>query len=135
MSNSSDFVNYVSELLAGAGHVAVKRMFGGHGVYLDGLFVAIIADDVLFLKADAVSCAAFDAKSCAPFVYAKNGKEMTMSFRRAPDDAMDAPHQMLPWAKLALDAALRAHAAKAAPKKKPAAKTKSARPAVTKRKA
>ena len=128
MPSSSDFVSHVSELLASAGHVVTKRMFGGHGVYLDGLFMAIIVDDELYLKADDVTRAAFDAESCAPFVYAKDGQDMTMSYRRAPDDAMDAPHLMLPWAQRALAAALRARAIKPAAKKKPAAKTTSSRP-------
>ncbi len=137
MAASSAFLRHVSELLAPAGHVECKRMFGGHGVYLDGVFMAIIADDELYLKADGLTRAAFDAENCAPFVYTKNGKDMTMSYRRAPDAAMDAPHLMLPWARRALEAALRTHAAKAAPEKRPAkaappkktaAKKKSSRP-------
>jgi DNA transformation protein and related proteins len=133
MVSSADFVNHVKELLAPAGQVVTKRMFGGHGVYIDGLFMAIIADDELYLKADGVSCAAFDAEDCAPFVYIKDGKPMTMSYRRTPDEAMDAPHLMLPWARLALEAALRARAQKATAKTKPAAKKKSSRPAAKKR--
>jgi DNA transformation protein len=146
MAPGNDFVNHVGELLAPAGRVVVKRMFGGHGIYLDGLFMAIIADDELYLKADDITRAAFDAESCAPFVYSKDGKDMTMNYRRAPDEAMDAPHLMLPWARRALEAALRARAAKAAHVKssakaahvkpyattahvKPAAKKKSSRPA------
>ncbi len=128
MASSNDLVNHVCELLAPAGHVVTKRMFGGHGIYVDGLFIAIIAWDELYLKVDDVTKAAFDAESCAPFVYSKDGKQMTMSYRRAPDDAMDAPHLMLPWARLAIEAALRARASKPAPNKKPAAKAKPARP-------
>jgi DNA transformation protein len=145
MASSGEFVNYVMELLAPAGRVASKRMFGGHGIYLDGLFMAIIVDDELYLKADEATKAAFDAESCAPFFYSKDGKSMTMGYRRAPGDAMDAPHMMLPWARLALQAAVRAQAAKearvkkitritrATPKKKPAAKKSSSRPAGKKR--
>jgi DNA transformation protein len=122
MASTPDFVSHVSELLSCAGHVVTKRMFGGQGVYLDGLFMAIIINDELYLKADDVTRAAFDAEDCAPFVFAKDGKDMVTSYRRAPDDAMDAPHLMLPWAQLALEAALRARAKKAVPKKKPVAK-------------
>lgn len=151
MPASREFVDYVSELLGPAGQVAVKRMFGGHGVYVDGLFMAIIVDDELYLKCDEATRAAFDAEDCAPFVYARDGHEMTMNYRRAPGEAMDAPHLMLPWARRALEAALRARAAKAAhvtpsakaarvtpatiaaPKKKPTAKKKPSRPAGKKR--
>src|SRR5262245_50549875 len=142
MALANEFVNHVSELLASAGYVVTKRMFGGYGVYIDGLFVAIVAWDELYLKADDTTRAAFDAESCKPFVYSKDGRQMTMSYRRAPDEAMDAPHLMLPWARLAIEAALRARAAKtahvkpaarAAPKKKTAAKAKPSRPIVRKR--
>lgn len=131
MSNTSDFINYVSELLAVAGRVTTRRMFGGHGVYLDGMFMAIVVDDELYLKADDMTRAAFDAESCAPFVFAKDGKQMSTHYRRAPDEAMDAPHLILPWARLALAAALRTRAQKVkpTPKKKTAAKAKPSRPA------
>jgi DNA transformation protein and related proteins len=146
MASSADFVNHVKELLVPAGGVAVKRMFDGHGVYLDGVFMAIIADDELYLKADDVTRADFDGEGCVPFFFYKDGKKMVTSYRRAPGEAMDAPHLMQPWARRALEAALRARAAKtpakathekssltSTPKKKPAAKKKSSRPAGKKR--
>ena len=129
MASSKEFAHHVSELLSPAGRVITRRMFSGHGVYLEGLFIAIIVDDELYLKADEITRAAFDAESCAPFVYSKDGKDTAMNYRHAPDEAMDAPLLMLPWARRALEAALRSHAAKAAPKKKTAAKKKSSRPA------
>lgn len=142
MSGSEDFVAHVRELLAPAGRAATKRMFGGHGVYLDGLFIAIIVDDELYLKVDDLTRAAFDAEGCSAFVYAREGKPMTMGYYRAPGEALDAPHLMRPWARRALEAALRAQAAKpakqgrqtkpTAPKKKAAKKT-SSRPAIKKR--
>ena len=90
MATRNDFVHHVSELLAPAGCVVAKRMFGGHGIYIDGLFMAIIVDDELYLKADDITRAVFDAESCVPFVYSKDGKEMTMSYRRAPEAALRA---------------------------------------------
>lgn len=133
MASRDDFVNHVRELFAPAGHVAVKRMFGGHGVYIDGVFMAIIADDELYLKVDDETRADFEAESCAPFVYDKDGKKMIMSYYRAPGEAMDAPHLMQPWARRALAAALRARAQKDGPQKKKAAKAKPARPLSKKR--
>jgi DNA transformation protein and related proteins len=46
-----EFVDYVLEQLSPLGGVRAKRMFGGHGVYLEGLFFALVADDTLYLKA------------------------------------------------------------------------------------
>ena len=40
-----DFVEHVAELLSPLGTVRVKAMFGGHGIYVDEVFMAIIASD------------------------------------------------------------------------------------------
>ena len=133
MAKDGDFVRHVCELLAPAGSVTTRRMFGGHGVYVDGLFAAIIAWDELYLKVDDATRAAFEREACSPFVYDKAGKKMTMSYYRAPEEAMDAPHLMTPWARLAVQAALRARASKPAREKTTAAKKKSSRPLAKRR--
>ena len=104
------FIDHVVELLAPLGRVSARRMFGGHGVYCEGLFIAIVLDDVLYLKTDAESRAEFERTGCEIFSYMRKGKVATLNFYRAPEDAMDAPQRMLPWARKALEAALRARA-------------------------
>jgi DNA transformation protein len=110
------FAAHCAELLSGAGPVRVKRMFGGHGLYVDDLFVALIASDVLYLKVDDANRAAFQAAGSQPFVYTAGQRPMTMSYWSAPDEAMDSPALMLPWVRLALQAALTAANRKLAPK-------------------
>lgn len=105
------FVTHVTDLLAPAGVVTTRRMFGGHGVYLESLFVAIIADDVLYLKADDRSEGDFRAAGCSQFGYSRQGRRMTLRFWSAPDEAMESSRLMQPWARLAIAAALRAVAA------------------------
>ena len=92
-------------------------MFGGHGFYVDELFLALIAFDRLYLKADAQTRPRFEAAGCEPFVYDGQGKSVTLGYFTAPEDAMESPALMQPWARLALEAALRARAAKKAPAK------------------
>jgi DNA transformation protein len=111
-----EFASHCLELLAPLGAARAKRMFGGHGLYVDDLFVALIAFERLYLKVDAQTRAAFEAAGCQPFVYDGKGKSVTMSYFTAPEQAIESAHEMLPWARLALEAALRARAAKAAPK-------------------
>lgn len=108
------FVTHVLELLAALGSVSVRRMFGGHGIYCDGLFIAIVLDEVLYLKADDRSRADFERAGCERFSYSRQGRMAKLNFYRAPEDALDAPQHMLPWGKKALAAALRARAAKPA---------------------
>ncbi len=95
-------------------------MFGGHGVYVDGLFIAIVAFDQLFLKADATSRAAFEAAGCEPFVYEAKSRSISMGYFSVSADAVDSPAAMQPWARLALEAALRAATRRAPPPASPA---------------
>ena len=136
---SDALVDHCLELLAPcskSGAVRARRMFGGHGLYIDDLFVALIAFERLYLKVDAQTQPAFEAAGCAPFVYDGKGKPVTMSYWTVPAEAMESPHLMLPWARQAIAAALRARSAKpsAAPRKARAAKPKaSAAPSRSKR--
>jgi len=117
-----EFISHCAELLQPVGAVRAKRMFGGHGLYVDEIFVAIVIEEQLYLKADASSRPRFEAAGCEPFRYSKKtGEVLSMSYFRAPEEAMESPALMQPWARLALEAALRARVAKPA-SRKPAAK-------------
>ena len=126
----ADFAHYCCELLASLGPCVAKRMFGGWGISTDGLSVALIADlgsgEKLWLKASDATRPQWEAAGCERFTYAstKDGEPVlrSMNYYSAPDDAMDSTHAMAPWARLALQAALQAHAAK--PRRKPAPKTR-----------
>ena len=109
---SDDFVDYVMELFGPFGTVGARRMFGGHGVYLDGLMFAIISEDTLYLKADEMNRIEFEQAGCEIFGYARKGRRATLNFFRAPADAMESPELMLPWARSAYAAALRTNAKK-----------------------
>lgn len=123
-SEHPPFVEHCLELLAALGAVRAKRMFGGWGLYVDGLFLALIAYERLYLKADADTRAAFEAAGCEPFVYSAATKTVSLGYWTAPAEALDAPALMLPWARLALQAALRARAAKLGGQPKPGPRAK-----------
>jgi DNA transformation protein len=109
------FVLHCCELLAAAGPCRARRMFGGWGLSVDGMNLAIIAWDTLFLKTDALTEPDFLAQGCRPFVYEAKGKAMRLHYHTPPEEALDSPALMAPWAQRALAAALRAQAAKAKP--------------------
>ena len=117
MADVPPLVEHCLELLSSAGTPSARRMFGGYGLRIDGVFVALIAFERLYLKADDTSRPQFAAAGCGPVVYAGKGKPVTMNYWTAPPPAMDSPEQMRPWARLALDAALRALASKSRTKR------------------
>lgn len=103
----SDFDTYLHELFAELGPISIRRMFGGAGVFHDGLMIGLVADETLYLKVDATSITQFEAEDLAPFKYEKNGRVINMSYYQAPPEAMDDAAEMLPWATLAYEAAIR----------------------------
>jgi len=107
MPSRDDFANHCAELLAPLGAVRVKRMFGGHGIYVGDVFIAIVQADTLYLKADAQSRGRFEAAGSREFTYAQKGTTRSLGYWTAPVEAMDSPAGMRPWARLALEAALR----------------------------
>lgn len=117
MSRAADreFADYCCELLAAVGPCTARRMFGGWGIATGGLNLAIIAWDTLYLKANEETRPRFLAAGCRPFAYEARGKTMQLNYYSAPDEAMESAQLMAPWARLALEAALTARAAKAKP--------------------
>lgn len=130
MAISRDFADYCCELLSGVGTPVPKRMFGGWGISVDGVTIAVIADlgklggsnQKLYLKVDDLTKAQFEAAGGKRFeMLSKDGKTMGMNYFTPPDETMESPDAMLPWARLALNAALDAKAkAKPRVKAKPA---------------
>lgn len=129
---SDDFVRHVLELLSALGSIGARRMFGGHGIYCDGLMFALIADQALYFKCDEATRAQFEAAGCSPFVYSSKSRKITLSYWSAPEESLESPALALPWGRLALAAALRQSAA---PARRRRASTSRARPgALTKKK-
>lgn len=123
----NEFARYCCDLLIEAGPCVARRMFGGYGISTDGLTLALLADlgagEKLWLKADEASRPLFEAAGCERFVYMAKGKAMSMNYYSAPDDAMESPQQMAGWARLALEAALKARQSKPTAKRSVKAKS------------
>lgn len=116
MAPDSPFADYCCELLASAGPCRARRMFGGWGISTEGLTIAIVADlgsgEKLWLKADDETRSRYEAARCERFTYVAQGRERSMNYYSAPEETLESPQLMAPWARQALDCALRAHSAR-----------------------
>lgn len=124
----SDFIPFVQELLARWGTVTARRMFGGHGLYHEGLMFAIVMNQQLFLKTDAHNRPEFEALDLKPFTYPMKGKEVALSYWSAPEAVFDDAREAVRWARSAWDAAARGQAAQVQAKHKAQARLKTRPP-------
>ncbi len=115
----SHFADEVSALLAPLGRIDTRRMFGAHGVYCDELFIAILHDGTLWLKTDAETRERFESAGGEPFEYRRKGKTASLGFHTPPPEALESPPEMIVWARLAIQAALRARNARPATRRSP----------------
>ncbi len=107
-SEKKEFVTYVVELMQSIGPVRARGMFGGHGIFCEGLMFGLVADSVLYLKVDKETESEFKAKGLEAFTYNKKGKEFKMSYYQAPEEVLEDSEEMNNWAKKAYGVALKA---------------------------
>lgn len=131
MTRVPEFVAWVVERLEPLGPLRTRAMFGGHGLWLDdvvgdepagrgkGLFFALFADDVLYLKADDATRAFYTEQGLEPF---RPFGETVMDYYPVPDEVLEDPERLLAWANRALGAALRSRTGKRVSRRAPASR-------------
>ena len=63
------------EILAPHGEMTSKSMFGGHGIYKNGIIVAFIAHDELYFKVDESNKSQYEDFDSEPFIFESKGKK------------------------------------------------------------
>ena len=119
------FHAFVKELFAGMGPVQIKRMFGGAGVYAEGVMFGLLDSDTIHIKAnDDAMKAALREEGSGPFVWTpqngpRKGEKIDLGYWRLPEAALDDPDEAEKWGRSALALAKAKAAAK--PERKPKA--------------
>ncbi len=116
----------LKELFSAFGPVSIRRMFGGAGIFADGLMIALVSDDEIFLKADQQTIPTLEAEGSRPFTYGAKSRRVVVSYWRLPDRLLDDPEELGNFARSALGAAHRAQVKKikSGKTRKPAVKRK-----------
>ena len=111
---------FIVELFAPFGRVTIRRLFGGAGLFAEGLMFGLVFDGAIFLKVDEASIPDFEREGSTPFVYtrAKSPGRVgrhSLSYWRLPERLYDDPDELVSWAQRALAIAERR---KRAPRKR-----------------
>jgi DNA transformation protein and related proteins len=101
------YVEYLQEVFEQFGPITARRMFGGYGIYHRGVMFALVADETLYLKADADNMSHFEEAGLGPFEFSKQGKVVKLSYYAAPDEIFDDSNEAATWALRSYEAALR----------------------------
>lgn len=99
----------LAELFESLGPITIKRLFGGKGIYFDGIIIAIEMRGDLLLKGDSESAPDLLTAGSQQWTYtgSRHGKEVAMPYWSVPDSALDDPDEMAVWARKAYEAGLR----------------------------
>jgi len=116
MPVSDEFLHYVLDQLDGLGCLTARRMFGGAGIYLDGFFFAVIADDTVYFKVDETNRPDYMAAGMGPFRPFEN-KPDVMQYYEVPIDVLEDRDELAVWARKACAVAQRAAVRKRKKKK------------------
>ena len=99
------FKEFVLDQLNALSELRAKAMFGAHGLYCGEKFFGILDDGRLFFKTDARSQADYTARGMGPFTYKMKDKVMTMAYHEVPPDVLEQPHELVLWARRAIQIA------------------------------
>jgi DNA transformation protein len=108
----NESIDSLHEVFDAFGPISTRRMFGGWGIYHDGLMFGLYASGRLYLKTDAHNVAQFEAAGSAPFTYIQRSKPVKLSYWLAPEVVLDEREEAAHWGRCAFEAALRAQAIK-----------------------
>ncbi|MGQ9427542.1 TfoX/Sxy family protein [Gilvimarinus sp. F26214L] len=103
----SEFTDHLQEIFGLFGPVSMRRMFGGAGIFHDGLMFALVTDDTLYLKADAECLGHFQERQLTPFTYQRQGKAVQLGYFQAPEEVLEDQEEAARWARRSYEAALR----------------------------
>ena len=121
MSISPEFAEFLKDQLEPFGAVTIRRMFGGGGVFREGLMFGLIAGETLYLKTGDANRGDFESAGMKPFTYEGKSKPVAMSYHEVPPDVLEDSDSLSEWAVKAFDVALKTRKPKK-PKRKKAGK-------------
>ncbi len=104
MSVTESYLAYVLEQLEYMGAITARKMFGGAGIYKDNIFFALIADDVLYFKANDTNRAEYETRGMEPF-RPYGDDSFVMSYYEVPEEILEDRDELHKWAGKAIQVA------------------------------
>jgi DNA transformation protein len=88
------------------GPIALRRFFGGEGLYAGNMMFGMIFNDTIYFKTDDETIKVFRKEGSKPFTFKKRGTEIIeTSWFSLPHRLYDDPEELAHWARDALKVA------------------------------
>lgn len=98
MTKNSEFHDYIIyDLLGDDPHITTRKMFGGYGLYQDGIIFGLIINDTLYFKVNEENKTQYESYGSKPFRYSNGTKEVSMSYHEVPEEILDDREQLFDW--------------------------------------
>jgi DNA transformation protein and related proteins len=111
--NTSEYVDYILDLLSPRGNIRARKMFSGYGVYKDNTFFALIIKDTIYFKISDSDRSTYESFGSQPLSFTKkNGKLITMSYWQVPMDILENQNKLTPLVERSLRAAMQSNSRK-----------------------
>lgn len=120
-----------ADLFHAFGPIALRRFFGGEGLFSDDVMIGFVSDERIYFKTNEETRRAYLAEKARPFSFDKRGETIVTGYYAIPERLYDEPEELARWAKQAFDIAAQSETVKrkrrkqAVPARKPARRRRS----------
>jgi DNA transformation protein len=98
--DKESFKEFVLDQLHLLERVECKAMFGGHGLYCEGIFFGIIADGRVYFKTNPTTVSDYLERDMQPFQ--PNSKQTLKNYYEVPVEILEDEEQLAGWARRAV---------------------------------
>lgn len=98
MKTNPEYLEFVMERLSPIGDVKSRAMFGGYGIFNEGLMFALIAKDTLYFKVNESNRDMYKSARSKPFPHG-------ISYWEVPSDVLEDDTKLHQWATISIEIA------------------------------
>lgn len=110
MGTSTEFADYITDMLEPLGDIRAQRMFGGYGIKYGEVNFALLLDDLPYFRVDDLTRPEYEERGSEPFRYMRKGELATLgNYWEVPSDIIEDPDDLRDWARASIEAAVKAY--------------------------
>lgn len=92
----SSYITYILEQLGEKKDIRARAMFGGYGLYQDGIFFGLVANDILYFKVNDTTREKYIKYTMKPF--SPYGQAVMQSYYEVPVSIIENADELNDWA-------------------------------------